>query len=95
MSDSEPNVALRPNVMTVTERMHDEIAHLPGDFAVQIYRIWWTSPESIRTNLTERQFIEYEQHMVCLRCRRPCAGTCEPSTRALITYEGSDATSAR
>lgn len=82
MSDQPiANVALRPNVMTVSKRQHDEIAHLPGDFAVQIYRVWWTSPATIRTNLTPLQLIEYEQHLVCHRCGRPCAGTCQSQGR--------------
>lgn len=79
--ESTPNVGLRANVMVVPDRMDEEIRHLPGDFAVRIYRTWWTTPESIRTNLSELQFIEYEQHMLCHLCGRPCAGTCQSSDR--------------
>jgi hypothetical protein len=73
---NRPNVAIDPNVMPVPDRRDDEIDHLPGDLVVQIYRSWWPSISAIRTNLTERQWIEYEQHLICHRCGRPCAGTC-------------------
>lgn len=76
-TESDPNVAVHPNVMTVPARQHDEIQYLPGDFAVQVYGTWWPSPSSIRTNLTDLQLIEYEQHLICHLCKRPCAGTCE------------------
>ena len=78
----EPNVSVSPNVMTIPKTPHDEIRFLPGDLAFLIYRKWWTSPSSLQTAMTDKQRIEYEQHLVCHLCERPCAGTC---TRQMAT----------
>ena len=52
------------------------IKYLPGDFLAQVY------PEKvdrrlIERELTPRQIKEYEQYLICLKCGRTCAGTCE------------------
>lgn len=70
MVERHPN---RSSDLTDAER----IAALPGDFAVQVYRSFWPNKEVIRKRLTPAQLIEYEQYLVCGRCGRTCAGTCE------------------
>lgn len=82
MSDEPlPNVDLVPNVMVAKERPADEIAELAGDLAVRIYKKDWPNPAVVRAMLTDVQYVEYEQYMVCLRCGKPCAGTCDGSAR--------------
>lgn len=88
MSDhTDPNVSIHSNVMTVPPRRHDEIRHLPGDLAVQIYRSWWTSPRALRDNLTDLQLLEIEQHLLCHLCKRPCAGTCSENNTNPMSFE--------
>lgn len=70
------NLAVYPNVMPMPQSGDPGMNHIPGDLAYQIYGRWWTSPDSVRSALTERQLIEYEQHLICHLCKKPCAGTC-------------------
>ncbi len=76
---SNPNVAVTPNVMIEQRSLDAMIRYLPGDFAVAVYRSSWNSPEMARELLTREQMIEYEQYLICIRCSRPCAGTCGQS----------------
>jgi hypothetical protein len=73
------NVSVMANVMTVQARAEDDIAYLPGDLAAKVYGHLWLTPKGIRKHLTPHQLVEYEQYLVCLRCSRPCAGTCDSS----------------
>jgi hypothetical protein len=68
------NVGVVPNV--VLDVNSPVIRYLPGDFAVLVYKPLWISVEVIKKNLTGTQYNEYLQYLVCVRCRRPCAGTC-------------------
>lgn len=70
------NVNIVPNVMVDGLTGGEEIRALPGDFAVQVYRRWYSSKESLRQVLTDEQWEEHLQYLVCFRCNRPCAGTC-------------------
>jgi hypothetical protein len=75
----DPNVRVTANVMVVPDPPDStlEIRSLPGDLAVQIYRqLLWPDTWSIKKALSEVQWQEYEQYLVCRRCGRPCAGTC-------------------
>lgn len=74
MSDT-PNTLVTSNVM-VPRDMPEDLRVLPGDFAVMVYGKTWVTPQWIRKNLTDRQWIEYTQYMICELCGRPCAGTC-------------------
>jgi len=73
---SKPNLRVVANVMTPMSGEGD-IARLPGDLAVRVYKGLWLSPQSIRRNLTDRQWVEYQQYLVCALCGRPCAGSCQ------------------
>ena len=76
MQNDEPsNVSIRSNVMLDDAHHHQKYLYLPGDFAAQVY------PEcrDVRTAelyLSPEQLVEKRQYIVCIRCRRPCAGTC-------------------
>jgi hypothetical protein len=77
---SVANVSLRSNVMLVQDSRMQEIRFLPGDFAFLVYKERWPRPESMQMDLTEQQFIEHTQYLVCQICRQTCAGTCRGST---------------
>jgi hypothetical protein len=79
MSDSVPNVSVSPNVMVETPEGTQDLHALPGDFAFAVYKRFWPTPESARQAMTPKQYQEYQQYQVCLRCNRPCAGTCDRS----------------
>jgi len=54
--------------------------YFPGDFAYQL------NPSSFDSRVqgmywTERQIHEYQQTIICLNCKLPCAGTCLVSIR--------------
>jgi len=69
------NLSVRSNLMLDDERHQPKHIHLPGDFVTEVYRDF----RDIRVKeqiLTEQQLIENRQYLVCIRCRRPCAGTC-------------------
>ena len=74
MSDSS-NVSVRSNVMLDDVEHKHMYRFLPGDFAAQVY------PEcrdvrSFERLLTKTQLIEKQQYLICMLCKRPCAGTC-------------------
>jgi hypothetical protein len=66
------NVQLVANVMIAQADRRKEAEYIPGDLAWQVYRQVWGSVYL----MTERQQVEYRQYLVCLLCRKPCAGTC-------------------
>ena len=71
----EANVRVLPNVI-LDSGVDSTIPHLPGDFAVLVYKRLWISVALIKKNLTDDQYAEYLQYLVCGLCGRPCAGTC-------------------
>jgi len=73
------NVDILPNVALEPLNRDDEYRVLPGDLAVEVYKKFWPTPQLIRSHLTDQQWIEYRQYLVCKRCRRPCGGTCSLS----------------
>lgn len=69
------NLSVRSNLMIDDEHHKEHYRYLPGDFVTEIY----TSFRDVRVKeqyLTKQQLIENRQYLVCMRCRRPCAGTC-------------------
>jgi len=50
--------------------------YLPGDYVRLIYPEL-TDARVAESQLSKRQLIDKDQYIVCTRCRRPCAGTCE------------------
>lgn len=65
---------LRSNLMLWDREPHHQ--HLPGDYVGQIYPDY-IDKRAMDRYLTERQILELKQYLVCLKCGRPCAGTCE------------------
>jgi hypothetical protein len=70
-----PNVSIRSNVMLDDAEHQRKYRYLPGDFAAQVY------PECRDVRLADcylspQQLVEKRQYLICIRCRRPCAGTC-------------------
>lgn len=72
---------MKSNLSVGSNLMLDDMTHepkhryLPGDFVVQVYPNF-RDARFIEKYLTARQLVEYRQYLVCIRCRRPCAGTC-------------------
>jgi hypothetical protein len=75
MTDSS-NLQLKSNLM-IDDGTKNQTHYFPGDFAAHI------QPHRMRDKRIRKQYFkphqihEYEQTLVCLICKRPCAGTCE------------------
>lgn len=70
------NLGLKSNLMIDDGRKQRN--YFPGDFAYQL------DPSSFDSRLlgnnsqwSKKQIDEYHQTIFCLRCKRPCAGTCD------------------
>jgi hypothetical protein len=69
------NLAVRSNLMLDDEAHSPQHRYIPGDYVRAIYPDL-ADVRVYETALTATQIIEMKQYLVCLRCRRPCAGTC-------------------
>lgn len=69
------NLAVRSNLMLLDEQHQYQYRYLPGDFVKMVYPEL-TDVRLYERNLSPQQIIEMKQYLVCIRCRRPCAGTC-------------------
>ena len=69
------NLSVRSNLMIVDEQHKYERRYLPGDFFKLVYPDLADNRVSAR-NMTPQQIVELKQYHICLRCRRPCSGTC-------------------
>jgi hypothetical protein len=84
----DPNLSIRINLMIDGNSLKDDHEEnrgkykkqmwcFPGDFAAEL------EPSKMRDKNTQRRYFEdwqineYRQTLVCYRCKRPCAGTCE------------------
>jgi hypothetical protein len=74
------NLEIKVNLMIDDKESKEykkQIWCFPGDFAAEL------EPGKMRDARVRRQYFEdgqineYLQTIVCLRCKRPCAGTCE------------------
>lgn len=73
----ESNLSVRSNLMLDDKAHEPKYRYLPGDFVTEVYReLGFTDPAMKEKVLTQQQLIESRQYLVCMRCRRPCAGTC-------------------
>jgi hypothetical protein len=70
------NLAVRSNLMLDDEQHKLQYRYLPGDFVKMVYPEL-SDVRVYEATLTEQQITEMRQYLVCIRCRRPCAGTCE------------------
>jgi hypothetical protein len=71
----ESNIEVRSNLMIDDADHKLQYRYLPGDFVKLIYPEL-TDVRTYEGTLTQEQVIELRQYIVCIRCRRPCAGTC-------------------
>ena len=75
---------MKSNLMVSSNLMIDDENHksqnhylyIPGDYVSQIYREL-ANVHVAERRLSPRQLIERDQYLVCLKCHKPCAGTCE------------------
>ena len=72
------NLDIRSNLMLDDKKHEAKHRYLPGDFVAQVYPNK-VDRRVIEKELTRKQIIEYEQYLVCLTCKKPCAGTCLPA----------------
>lgn len=82
---TESNLQIKSNLMieevdgVEVKNSRHQIRYFPGDFAALI------APSKMKDNrgreqyFTRQQIDEYQQTIVCLTCKRPCAGTCKRS----------------
>lgn len=76
------NVTLKSNLMA-KERLRpreERYRYMPGDLVFQMYKEHGYPSLSgvlLEQNLTKKQLNEYRQKLICQKCRRACAGTCE------------------
>lgn len=77
---SKANIALASNIMLDDQAHLPERDYLPGDYLVIVYpeKMDRRVHDRAMTRITPRQRHEFEQIIVCVRCHRPCAGTCGP-----------------
>ena len=74
------SLSLSSNLMIDDEEHRPEYRYLPGDYVGAIYP-HLVDVRVAKDELTQRQLIELKQYLVCVYCRRPCAGTCEIGRR--------------
>jgi len=75
MKSEKSNLSVRSNLMLDDEQHQPKHVYLPGDFVTEVYREFRDVRIKER-KLTKQQLVESRQYLVCIRCRRPCAGTC-------------------
>lgn len=73
--EARSNVAVRSNLMLDDLDHRPQHRYLPGDF-LKLIHAELVDTRTIDKELTRQQIIELEQYLVCMRCRRKCAGTC-------------------
>jgi len=61
--------------MIDNEAHRPEHRYYPGDFVAQLYPSF-VDVRGIESELTQRQIAEYKRYIICLLCKKPCAGTC-------------------
>jgi hypothetical protein len=69
------NLAVRSNLMLDDEAHRPQHRYIPGDYLRAIYPEL-TDVRVYEDELTATQLIELRQYLICIRYRRPCAGTC-------------------
>ena len=73
----ESNLGVGSNLMIVYEGQEDrEYRYIPGDYIGRIYPQYIDS-RAIEKYLSRKQINELRQYLVCHKCHKPCAGTCE------------------
>jgi len=70
-----PNIAVNSNLMPDEHQFRPEYRFVPGDLVAQIYRNL-ADVRVAESALSQNQLKELRQYLICLRCGRPCAGTC-------------------
>lgn len=78
----QSNLKLKSNLMVETvngnqEKTKKQIQCFPGDFAALIEPSLMKDTRCQGKYFTREQILEYQQTIVCLTCKKPCAGTCQ------------------
>jgi hypothetical protein len=75
------NVTVKSNLMlkSLLKQGEPHYRYMPGDLVFQMYKAYGLptlSGSQLQIVLNPMQLVEYRQKIVCMRCHRPCAGTC-------------------
>jgi hypothetical protein len=71
----ESNLAVRSNLMLDNAEHMPQHRYIPGDFMKLVYPDL-ADVRMYKKTMTEEQIIEMRQYLICILCRRTCAGTC-------------------
>jgi hypothetical protein len=71
----QSNLAVRANLMLDDAEHRPQHRYIPGDFMRLVYPDL-TDVRVFQGTMSEKQIIEMRQYLICVLCRRPCAGTC-------------------
>jgi hypothetical protein len=70
------NLSVKSNLMLDDDERRPQYRYIPGDYVGEIYP-QFVDVRVYESVLSKQQIIELEQYLVCVRCHRPCAGTCD------------------
>lgn len=82
---TESNLQIKSNLMvekidgSEVKNSKYQTHYFPGDFAALIQPSKMRDNRGRQMHFTRQQIDEYQQTIVCLTCKRPCAGTCRRS----------------
>jgi hypothetical protein len=85
MKNKKSKLMIFSNLMLDDDQHMPKYKHMPGDYLPLVFK----ELRDKRTwgNLSERQIAELTQYVVCGRCSRACAGTCEQSSESASVLE--------
>lgn len=76
------NIHIKANVMIDDDEHKHEIEYVPGDLLYLIDRMRLDKRTiddgNVHNRATLLQIEEYLETILCLNCKMPCAGTCDP-----------------
>jgi hypothetical protein len=75
MKIEKSKLMLFSNLMLDDEKHAPKYKYMPGDYVPLVFREF--RDKRTWTNLSARQIAELTKYIVCARCNRACAGTCE------------------
>lgn len=73
----DSNLSIRSNLMPDKPDYLPEKKYIPGD----LYCIYYGSDVRVLVDLTPRQKCEMQEALVCLICKKTCAGMCSLQIR--------------
>jgi hypothetical protein len=75
MKNKKSKLMIFSNLMLDDDQHMPKHKYMPGDYLPLVYKEF--RDKRTWENLSERQIAEATQYIVCGKCNRTCAGTCE------------------